>query len=141
MLPEPERLHEHVRSYGGRWIFPPAADGNWGVRRVANGSLQVIWKCNWCGLKTTPVPQRLVTEHGISIHELPIVEDYAGLYARCIVRGCGSDEVEWNHIAPKGIFGEDEAEDWGQVAMCRRHHEEWGNRVTPQLNPPRKPAA
>ena len=91
-------------------------------------------------MKSTPVPHSLVTEKGISIPALPIVEDYAGLYARCIVQGCGSDEVEWHHFGPQAIFG-DEADKWGIVALCRRHHEEWGQRVTPQLNHPRRVAS
>ncbi len=129
---------EHVRSIGGRWVFPPSPRGIWGIRRVANGALQVIWTCAGCGYRSTPVPHLEAERHGVRVHELPIFEDHAGRYARCVVAGCGSDEVEWNHIAPKGIFGEDEAERWGMVALCRRHHQEWGERVTPQLNPPHR---
>lgn len=136
MSPDVQIPHEHVRSVSGRWYFPLSADGRWGARRVANGTLQVIWICNWCGQKSTPVPQYLAAGHGIIIRDLPLIEDYAGLYARCIVRGCGSDEVEWHHFGPQAIFG-DEADKWGIVALCRRHHQEWGERVTPGLNPRR----
>lgn len=132
--------HEHVHSVSGRWIFPPAVDGEWGVRRVANGSLQVIWRCSFCGFRSTPVPHYLAESMGISVRGLPIVEDYAGIYARCIVRGCGSDEVEWHHFGPQAIF-EEEADKWGIVALCRKHHQEWGERVTPQLNPARRAAS
>jgi hypothetical protein len=132
--------HLHVRSAGGEWTFPAAADGCWGIRRVSNGALQVIWTCNWCGQKTTPVPHHLLGRAGVNIRELPIVEDYAGLYGRCIVRGCSSYEVEWHHIAPVAIFGDD-ADRWGLMALCREHHQEWGERVTPWLNRPRRGAA
>ena len=131
--------HEHVRSFEGRWIVPPDPDGAWGVRRVANGSLQVVWTCRTCGYRSTPIPHYVAERH-VHVRELPIIEDYAGLYARCIVRGCGSDEVEWHHLAPRAIF-EDAADDWGIIALCRKHHQEWGERVTPQLNPPRRGAA
>ena len=48
--------------------------------------------------------------------------------------GCGSDEVEWHHFGPQAIF-EEEADKWGIVALCRKHHQEWGERVTPSAEP------
>ncbi len=70
---------------------------------------------------------------------LPITEDYVGQFARCIVRGCEADDVELNHFAPQAIFGPD-ADLWPTGYLCVRHHREWGERVTPQLNRPRRAA-
>lgn len=131
--------HEHVRRVEGRW-FLPRVGGSWGVRRVANGSLQVVWTCSFCNYRSTPVPHYVVADHGIDVRALAIVEDYAGLYGRCIVRGCESDEVELNHFAPQAIFG-DAADDWPTGYLCVKHHREWGERVTPHLNHPRKGVA
>lgn len=130
--------HEHVQRVDGRWRTPLTL-GSWGVRRVANGSLQIIWFCGKCDYRTTPVPHEVVINLGMSVRTLPIVEDYAGLFGRCIVRGCLSDEVELNHFAPQAIFGE-AADDWPTGYLCVKHHQEWGERVTPQLNRPRRSA-
>lgn len=107
---------------------------------MSNGALQVIWSCVLCDYRSNPVPHHVADAYGVVVARLPIVEDFAGRYARCVVEGCGSEEVEWNHIAPRAIFGH-EADKWGTVALCRRHHQEWGERVTPQLNPPRRAAS
>jgi hypothetical protein len=131
--------HEHVQRDNGGWLFPPSARGVWAVRRVANGTLQVIWLCADCEYRSSSIPHYVVMELGVKIRELPIVEDYAGLYGRCVVRGCESDEVELNHFAPQAIFGQ-EADDWPTGYLCIKHHREWGERVTPQLNSPRSVA-
>lgn len=117
----------------------PPAPGSWGVRRIANGSIQVIWSCGLCDYRSSSLPHYLAAERGIDIRSLPIVEDYAGLYGRCVVRGCESDEVELNHFAPQAIFGPT-ADDWPTGYLCVKHHREWGERVTPQLNRPRRTA-
>jgi hypothetical protein len=126
-------LHPHVLTVRGQWRNPPATEGDWGVRRAGNGALQVIWTCRVCGFRTSPVRHIDLPRMGVDIRDLPIVEDYAGTFARCIVRGCESGEVELNHFAPQAIFGTD-ADDWPTGYLCVRHHQEWGERVTPQLN-------
>lgn len=76
---------------------------------------------------------------GMDLRDLPVTENYAGLYGRCIVHGCESEEVELNHFAPQAIFGA-AANDWPTGYLCLEHHREWGERVTPQLNRPRRSA-
>lgn len=124
-------LHEHARRFDGRWLVP--AGGSWALRRAANGSLQVTWQCLTCSYRSSALPHELLAELGVDIRALPIREDYAGLYARCVVRGCEAEDVELHHFAPRAIFGAD-AESWPQGYLCVRHHREWGERVTPQLN-------
>lgn len=97
----------------------------------------MIWLCGACDYRSSSVPHHVAQMAGINIRELDIVEDYAGQYGRCIVRGCTTDLVELNHFAPRAIFG-DEAEDWPTGYLCPEHHREWGERVTPQLNRPRR---
>lgn len=41
----------------------------------------------------------------------------------CIVRGCGSREVQHHHFAPQAAFGQ-RADDFGTVPLCRVHHDE-----------------
>lgn len=130
--------HAHVLSIRGEWQWP-STPGDLGVRVVANGSKQVVWACGLCDYRTTPIPHHLIASYGIDIRALPTIESYAGLYGRCIVRGCESDEVELNHFAPQAIFG-DTADDWPTGYLCVPHHREWGERVTPQLNRPRRSA-
>jgi hypothetical protein len=132
--------HEHVQRVNGRWLTPANDLGAWSVRRIADGSLQVIWACWTCTYRTLSVPHLIVSELGIDIRKLPISEDYAGLYGRCIVKGCTSDEVQLNHFGPQAIFGE-EADNWPTGYLCVTHHREWGERVTPHLNPARRGVA
>lgn len=127
---EPVFSHPHVARADGRWVLPTAAVGLWGLRRVANGSFQAIWTCERCSYRSTPVPHQFVP---VDMRALPIIIDYAGQFARCIVRGCDADEVELNHFGPRAVFGAD-AERWPTGYLCPTHHREWGERVTPQLN-------
>ncbi len=127
--------HEHAERIDGRWQLP--FFGAFGVRRAANGAIQIIWTCDFCDFRSSAIPHPIVAERGIDIRKLPILVDYGGLYGRCIVRGCGSDEVELNHFAPQAIFGA-AADDWPTSYLCVRHHREWGERVTPGLYPARR---
>jgi hypothetical protein len=125
--------HLHVQRTPTGWLLP-ADVGSWGVRLTASGIIQLIWCCSQCDYRSSPVPHYLAESMGIpNIRSLPTISSYAGLFGRCIVHGCESDEVELNHFAPRAIFGQD-AENWPTGYLCVRHHREWGERVTPQLN-------
>ena len=41
----------------------------------------------------------------------------------CMVKDCGSREVQHHHIAQQSVFGQ-RAEDFGTVPLCRAHHQE-----------------
>lgn len=123
----------------GSWSAPNDAQGAWGVRRATNGAIQAIWFCGRCSYRTSAVSHYSLSEMGVDIRGVPIVEDYAGLFARCVVRGCERGDVELNHFAPRAIFGAD-ADLWPTGYLCREHHMEWGERVTPHLNRPRRAA-
>lgn len=108
-----------------------------GVVIAANGTYQIRARCHECRRwSTSSLAHAYVRGLGLNpLHDLDIVKDYRGYLAICSVTGCGSDDVELHHFGPRGIFGET-ADDWPTAFLCRRHHREWGERVTPQLNPP-----
>lgn len=109
-----------------------------GLRIAGNGSLAILCWCDECQQWSTgAVAAEAVKALGLSTSQIPVIFNYRGLYAICSVQGCGSDDVELNHFAPRAIFGA-EAEAWPKAYLCRKHHREWGERVTPALNPPRR---
>lgn len=112
-----------------------------GVRVAGNGSLHILAWCDECQRwSSSAIPASYVRSMDVSIDMLPVVADHRGFFAVCSVRGCWSDDVELNHFAPRGIFG-GEADDWPTAYLCRKHHQEWGERVTPSLNPPQRRGA
>jgi hypothetical protein len=123
----------HVERSGPRWVFPTGADPDgFGVRLVADGSTQVVWTCTGCGHRSTPITHYMAQGWGIDIAALPVVADYAGVYGRCSVHDCTENGAQLHHFAPTGIFGA-EADYWPVGYLCRRHHAEWHQRVTPGL--------
>lgn len=126
--------HAHAGRIDGDWFIPSL--GSLGVRVAHNGSAQVVWRCPDCSFLSSPIPHHVISARGVQIASLPVVEDYRGMFGRCCVKGCDSTDVELNHFAPRAIF-RDQADDWPTGYLCRRHHAEWGERVTPYLNPPR----
>ena len=115
------------------------AGADLGVRIATNGTFQVVAWCPECERWSSgPLAHAWVRSLGIDpTRDLPIIFDNRGLPAICSVKGCGSDDVELNHFAPRAIF-KGEADDWPTAYLCRKHHREWGERVTPSLNPPRR---
>ncbi len=54
----------------------------------------------------------------------------------CCVQGCGDFETEWNHFAPRHLWGEGESARWPAGWLCREHHREWHRRTrTGQYRP------
>lgn len=104
---------------------------------AANGTFQVRVRCYECKRwSSAGIHHDFVRALGLNpLQDLPVIRDARGFLAICSVVGCGRDDVELNHFAPRGIFGA-EADDWPTAFLCRQHHTEWGNRVTPSLNPP-----
>lgn len=131
---------DHVRPVGGgAWIIDGHTTGDWWLRRVGNGTSQVLWTCRACGHTTSSVPYAFARAAGQSVDDLPIGTDYLGLNPGCEVTGCERRDTELNHTYPRAIDPE-KAEIYPQVWLCRFHHEEWGHDVTPHLNPPRRAA-
>jgi transcription elongation factor Elf1 len=61
------------------------------------------------------------------IDGLPVIRpDYS---LRCAV--CGARGVEEHHWAPQAMF--DNPNEWPRDYLCKKHHDEWHLKVTPQL--------
>ena len=109
--------------------------GSVAVRRVkniaANGA-EMIWdQCRSCGKNAASsglwIPRAEAGEAG---GDLPIVTDYSANGEPCAV--CGSRATELHHWAPRHLFGDD-CWHWPTAPLCKRHHREWHDRVTPGM--------
>ncbi len=47
----------------------------------------------------------------------------------CSRNSCRNRDIEWHHIAPKEVFGWEEADEWPVVPLCQEHHREWHRRM------------
>jgi len=107
------------------------------LRVLQNNAETFVWCCSSCN-RFNPFGQR---DHFISkekvqafltpeqIAALPVLmPDASNRCARC-----GDRECELHHWAPKGIFGNDEAEKWPKDYLCKVCHACWHQLVTPQL--------
>lgn len=54
---------------------------------------------------------------------MPIAANYTGI-EKCQYDGCNMTAIEWNHYAPRALFGED-ADRWPIGPLCRMHHQTW----------------
>ena len=43
----------------------------------------------------------------------------------CMIKGCGSRDVQHHHYAPKAFFGLSESDAFGTVPLCTKHHDRW----------------
>lgn len=103
----------------------------------ANGAYSFPWKCPGCG-KLNPfgdsgglwiakekVENRIQPDE---IDALPVI--MPDLSYRCT--RCGERTSELHHWAPRAIFG-DGCEGWPKDYLCKKCHDEWHEKVTPQL--------
>lgn len=121
-----------------RFRDPPAAD--LGLRIASSGAYALLAWCHECGRWASgAIPTYHLDRLGLRADDIRVVADHRGSLGRCSVRGCDSEDVELNHFAPQATFGE-ASWDWPTAYLCRRHHREWGERVTPHLNRPRRTA-
>lgn len=112
----------------------------WAKRRVANGTFQLVWTCGRCAYSSSSVPHAIATGAvGVFVDELPWLADYVGNNPPCQVDGCDESATEEQHWFPRAVDAEKAAR-YPKGYLCRRHHEEWGNLVTPNLNPPKRAA-
>lgn len=117
---------------------------NCGVRRKAilhrqfsgNGAVTFLWMCSVCNRKNPDNTRLFIPKEEVEKHFKPEeIESFPTLMPafcdRCAK--CGARGVELHHWAPKGVFGDDEAEGWPKDYLCKACHDEWHLRVTPQL--------
>ena len=103
------------------------------VRDITNsGVSNVYWLCSKCQGHAQGAAQwishRKLTDYGIVIDDLPIIQD--GRSDLCIV--CGQSATEYHHWAPRHIFG-DESDLWPGAFLCKIHHDQWHQMVTPNM--------
>lgn len=102
------------------------------MRRTVNqnGRVQVGPYCRGCGRRPFPgrpfVSASQFTPEQIAA--MPLAEDYRNPDLTCAVCGCERSDVEWNHYAPRALFGS-EADRWPAGWLCTDHHEEWHKRT------------
>lgn len=105
------------------------------VRNIAsNGVSQVYWICMMGAHGISKRGAKFISHEkirsaGFDPNDLPVIENYGG-YNICAV--CGDPLTEYNHWAPRFIFGAD-AERWPGDYLCKAHHDEWHARVTPNM--------
>jgi hypothetical protein len=92
----------------------------------------VYWYCESCehAINKPPkwLPHDLVSKFVI-IDNLPVIGDYSQ-NEHCAV--CGKPGTEYHHWAPRHKFG-DEADSWPGAYLCKKHHDQWHQIVTPTM--------
>lgn len=106
------------------------------VRTISSsGVSMVFWECETCQKNAIApgyfIPHEKITSCGILIETIPVTRDYRTQVDKCAV--CGELGTEYHHWAPRYVFGED-ADLWPGAYLCRRHHMEWHNRITPEMS-------
>lgn len=111
------------------------------IQLAANASQNFVWVCSVCNRRNPSSTPENRTPYYISgdtvrqhlsedqIQNLPVI--MPDMFSRCV--RCGSRDAELHHWAPKGIFGNDEAEMWPKDYLCKSCHDQWHRMVTPQL--------
>ena len=106
--------------------------GNEGTLKTVimqNGGVQIKYVCA-CGNRSNPIAKKEVEAAGIDISLLPVDANYAEI--ECEVQGCFNLGYEWHHIAPRHLFGS-EAGLWPMIKLCKIHHKQWHDIVTPNM--------
>lgn len=105
------------------------------VRTLAsNGASLVYWECQQHHGNIRPaawIAHKKLLDKNIDIEDLPIVENYENDH-ECVV--CHKKGCELHHFAPRYIFGAEEAEKWPKEYLCRDHHSQWHDLVTPNMS-------
>lgn len=108
------------------------------VRNITqNGDNQIYWYCI-SGEHSTKkngnfIKHQQVIDAGLNPDTLPVIENYSGMEL-CAV--CQSPFTELHHFAPRHLFGDD-CEKWPKAYLCKTHHNQWHNLVTPDMSKPR----
>ena len=66
----------------------------------------------------------------VNTDDLPVYTPDGEQVPKCVL--CGQRGAELHHFAPRSFFG-DECEQWPKAYLCREHHMQWHDRVTPGL--------
>lgn len=98
---------------------------------IGNGDSQVWVTCEACGKNINGpgifIPHALISD----LENIPIAKNYSTDSPACEVSGC-ERPGELHHWACQSIFGQ-RAWDWPMSYLCRVHHVEWHQLVTPKI--------
>lgn len=91
---------------------------------MQSGAIAIAAYCTNCDRRATEdawISKRRFTP--AEIDAMPIAANYTGS-EKCQYEGCNMTAIEWNHYAPRSLFGED-ADHWPIGPLCRMHHRTW----------------
>lgn len=127
---------------------------------ASNGVRMYHFRCARCrrshgssGIATSishAAAQAWADSNCLSLDDVPVWSDHRDEKKVCAVRGCDSFDVERHHWAPRHLFDDTafvpdgewaeggyywyESELWPVSYLCRKHHQEWHRRVTPNMS-------
>ena len=65
-----------------------------------------------------------LSKNGVKLADIPEIPASGATDERCAVCGeCG--QIEAHHLAPRAVFGEEEAGSWPMVDVCASCHDRW----------------
>ena len=101
-----------------------------------SGSDTFVWVCETCKIPNPFSGDLFIAKHKVigqltadELNALPVLMPPAE--TRCVV--CGERKAELHHWAPKFLFGGEQAELWPKDFLCKKCHDEWHAKVTPQI--------
>jgi hypothetical protein len=107
------------------------------VRNITHAGISnIFWKCTICKRNASGTAKWIAHEpvinYKIDIDQLPINED--GRIEHCAV--CGEIGVDNHHWLPRYLAEkvDEDAEKWPQAWLCKKHHKEWHDLLTPNMS-------
>ena len=89
-----------------------------------NGTKAITKRCTLCHKVPDKKHPFLPVENYPNWQKLPIWKDNNRKWEiECALVGCHEKGTELHHFAPKHLF--ENADDWPQEFLCKKHHEEW----------------
>jgi hypothetical protein len=111
---------------GGRNLTP--------YRQInGNGATVIILRCDNCGRNPDAAQPFQRKSDYPNFDTFPILQNYIINKEPCAVLGCENTDTEYHHFAPRYLFGAD-AERYPREYLCRMHHKEWHDKVTPEMH-------
>jgi hypothetical protein len=113
-----------------------------GCRRIAfglhinrSGAKTVIARCSNCGYN--PIKNKpFYSVKDFDIETMPVLMDDRPDSEPCAV--CKEKRgSQYHHFAPRHLFGT-ECEDWPGAWLCKKHHDQWHDIVTPNMRKARQ---
>lgn len=95
-----------------------------------SGSMVVICLCGYCGNHVDP-KNPFYNKKMFDLDALTVLVDLRDSGEPCAI--CGKKETEYHHFAPRHLFGDD-ADNWPTAWLCKDHHKEWHDKVTPNMH-------